>query len=89
MLIFCDDFKLFLLIEKLYEYKRKRFIVLFRLMMAVEEVAMQMTPVGDQMIWGEALKEGVNKKSLATSPMTTGQLKVDMVRVKSLVTPHF
>jgi hypothetical protein len=57
--------------------------------MAAEEVVTQRTPVGDWMMWGEALKEVVNKKSLATSPMTTEQLQVDMVCVRTLVTPCF
>jgi hypothetical protein len=51
--------------------------------MAAEDVVMRMTPVGDRMSV-DALKEEVNKKSLATSLMTTEQLRVDMVCVRTL-----
>jgi hypothetical protein len=49
----------------------------------VAAVVMQMTPIGEWMMWGEALKEGASKKSLTTSPMTTGQLQVDRVCLRT------
>jgi hypothetical protein len=62
------------------------YIVLFRLLMAVVEAVMQMTPAGKVMRWGETpeeLVEVVCEKTPGTSQMITGQLQADMVRIQT------